>query len=360
MVMTPRRRVEAVLHGDLPDKVPLTVYECMIPPCTVERQLRNAGLCIVYRTSVFATHTPNVSRTSEQFDIGGVPHVRTCTRTPAGTLTQLDRPAGFTSWHIERQFKRPEDYAALRFLVQDQRFEPSYEEYRRLEAQLGEDFILRAGIGLTPLHQIMIEWMGVETFAVEWAERRDEVLALYELMAARHREIYRLVARSPASHANYGGNEVPEVMGLERFQRYCVPLYALAAAELHQHGVQLGSHLDGNNRAWAHLVAASSLDYVEAFTPPPDCDLPVREALDLWPDKFLWLNFPSSVHLAPVETIEAVTRQLIAAGTPGDRLIVGITEDMPPARWQGNLQAIARAIDAYGGLPGGSGREGGG
>ncbi len=355
MTMSPRRRVEAVLRGDLPDKVPLTMYECMIPPCTVERQLRNAGLCIVYRTSVFATFTPNVRRTSEHFEIDGVAHVRTYTETPAGTLVQLDRPAGFTTWHVERPFRGPADYAALRALVADQRFEPRYDEYRRKEAELGEDFILRAGIAATPLHQIMIGWMGVEAFAVEWAERRDEILRLYDLMAAKNREVYRLVARSPASHANYGGNEVPEVMGRERFARYCVPLYEEAAAELHAGGVLLGTHLDGNNRAWADLIAATSLDYIEAFTPPPDCDLAVDEALALWPGKILWVNFPSSVHLASTARIRAVTRELIAAGAPGDRLIIGITEDIPADRWQQNMLAIAATIDAHGRLPGGGG-----
>jgi hypothetical protein len=158
------------------------------------------------------------------------------------------------------------------------------------------------------------------------------------------------VARSPASHANYGGNEVPEVMGAERFARYCVPLYEEAAGELHRHGVLLGSHLDGNNRAWAHLVAASPLDYVEAFTPPPDCDLSVREALDRWPGKFLWINFPSSVHLEPVSRIEEVTVGLIGQAAPGNRLIIGITEDIPHDRWQGNMLAISRAIGRAGRL----------
>lgn len=346
--MTPRKRVEAILRGELPDKVPLTIYECMIPQCAVERQLRNAGLCIVYRTSVFKTYTPNVRRRSEQFEIDGVTYVRTLFETPVGTLSEVSRPAGFTSWQVEKLFKRPEDYQALRFLVQDQRFEEDYASYRKKEEELGEDFILRAGIGLTPLHQIMISWMGLETFAVEWAERRDEILTLYELMVEKHRQIYPLVARSPASHANYGGNEVPEVMGVERFAQYCVPLYEEAAEELHRYGVLLGSHLDGNNRAWAHLVAASPLDYVEAFTPPPNGDLSVREALERWPGKFLWINFPSAVHLEPESRIEEVTCELIEQAAPGNRFIIGITEDIPADRWQGNLLAISRAIEAAG------------
>ncbi|MEW6749421.1 MAG: hypothetical protein AB1505_00400 [Candidatus Latescibacterota bacterium] len=342
--MTPRQRVQAVMRGEVPDRVPLTMYECMIPQCTVERKLRNDGLCIVYRTAVFRTHTPNVRQRSETFTVDGVTRVRTFTETPVGTLTEVSQPAGFTSWALEKPFKRPEDYRALRFLVQDQRFEEDYAAFRQKEESLGEDFVLRAGIALTPLHQIMIHWMGVETFAVEWSERRDEVLSLYALMVERHREIYRLVARSPASHANYGGNEVPEVMGRERFAQYCVPLYAEAAEELHRGGVLLGSHLDGNNRAWADLVASSALDYVEAFTPPPDCDLPVGEALARWPGKFLWINFPSSVHLQSTARIEAVTADLIRQAAPGSRFLIGITEDIPQERWQGNMLAIARAI----------------
>ena len=140
-------------------------------------------------------------------------------------------------------------------------------------------------------------------------------------------------------------------MGRERFEKYCVPLFSEAAEELHKHGVLLGSHLDGNNAAWAQAVAASDLDYVEAFTPPPDCDLSVRDALDLWQGKFLWLNFPSSVHLASIPAIEEATRELIRQAAPGDRFIVGITEDIPADRWQQNMLAVSRVIGEEGRLP---------
>jgi len=349
--MTPRARVEAVLRGEVPDQVPLTIYESKIPQCAVERQLRNEGLCIVYRTSVYTTHMSHVETRSEGFELDGIGHIRTIFKTPFGELEELARPADFTSWNVEKRFKGPEDYRALQFMVEDQHFEEDYAAYLKREQALGEDFILRAAIGLTPLHQIMIHWMGLETFAIEWSERRDEVLALYAAMVDKQREIYRLVARSPASHANYGGNEVPEVMGLERFEQYCIPLYEEAAAELHQYGVLLGSHLDGNNKLWAHAVAASSLDYVEALTPPPDCDTSVREALDLWPDKFIWINFPSSVHVETIETIEETTRELLHEAAPGERFIMGITEDIPEERWRENMLAISRVIGQEGQLP---------
>jgi hypothetical protein len=345
--MTPTERVLAVLRGERVDKIPFTIYECMLPQCAVERQLRERGLCIVNRRySVVSSESPNCVSETRQYTENGKPRVLTVTRTPVGEVSEIREPAGFTSWALTKLFKRPEDYEVLRYMVQDQRLRPSHEEYVKAEKWLGEDVILRGGVGLTPLHQIMIAWMGVETFAVEWAERRDEILLLERLLRNKRSEAYPLLADSPITHANYGGNEVPEVMGPPRFAEFCVPLYNECAEIFHRKGKLLGSHLDGNNRPWAHLVAASGLDYVEAFTPAPDTDMTLAEALAAWPDKVLWINFPSSLHVASVDRIRQAAREFVALGRETNRVIIGITEDIPEDRWQQNLLAIADVIDS--------------
>ena len=87
-------------------------------------------------------------------------------------------------------------------------------------------------------------------------------------------------------------------MGPPRYREFCLPLVRECAEFLHRKGKLLGTHLDGNNRPWARDVAEAPFDYIEAFTPAPDTDMTLREALDAWPDKVLWINFPSSLHLA--------------------------------------------------------------
>ena len=344
--MTPRARVLATLRGEPTDKVPFTIYESMIPQSSVERQLRNDGLCIVdRRVAAVTTERPNVRAEVRRYNENGVDLVRTDYHTPVGDLFEVSRPADFTSWNVTRLFKTPADYKPLRFLVQDEVYSPNYEEFAEAERLKGEDVILRAGVGGTPLHTIMVHWMGLETFATEWYQRRDEIDALCRVWAEKKHELYELVAQSPATHANYGGNEVPEVMGLERLAQYVVPLWDEAAEVFHRHGKLLGSHLDGNNKAWAHLVGRSALDYVEAFTPAPNSDMSVADALGAWPGKVLWIHFPSSIQLAPIPRVEEVTRDLIAQSAGSGRLIIGITEDMPKDRWQGNLLAIMRVIN---------------
>lgn len=343
--MNPRDRVLAVLRGERPDKVPFTVYECMIPQCAVERRLRNEGLCIVNRHHEgYRSRTPNCTRETYRYREEGKPRIRTIIRTPVGEISTVVQPADFTQWTVERHFKSPEDYRVLQFMVEDKVYSPAYTAYRDAEEWMGADVILRGGVGSNPLHRIM-GWMGLERFAVEWHERRDEVLKLEAAMRENKRQVYRIVAESPVTHANYGGNEVPEVMGVERFERFVMPLLQECAEAFHREGKLLGSHLDGNNRAWAHLVAESGLDIVEAFTPAPDTDMSLQDALQAWPDKVLWINFPSSLHLASIGKIKQTTRRFVELGRETNRVIVGITEDIPQDRWQQNLLAISKVIN---------------
>ena len=344
--MTPRQRVLAVLEGRRPDKVPFTIYESKIPQCAVERRLRNEGLCIVNRHhGGCKDQTPNCSWETFRYDENGRPRVRHVIRTPVGEVSTVSEPADFTSWTLEHFFRGPEDYKVLRFIEQDRVHEADYEPFLRAERWMGQDVILRAGVGASPLHRIMIHLMGVETFAVEWAERRDEVLKLEAIMRAKLPAVYSILADGPITHANFGGNEVPEVMGPPRYREFCIPLYNQCAEVFHAGGKLLGSHMDGNNRLWAADVARSGLDYIEAFTPAPDTDMTLDDALAAWPDKVLWINFPSSVHLASVEKIKRTAREIVSAARETNRVILGITEDVPPDRWQESLLAISEAIN---------------
>jgi hypothetical protein len=178
-------------------------------------------------------------------------------------------------------------------------------------------------------------------------DHRDELLKLYDALVQNRRRIYPLVAQSPCLHANYGGNVTPEIIGLENFERYYVPHYNEAAEIMHKHGKLIGSHLDANCRLLSRAVAGTALDYIEAFTPAPDTDMTLKQARDVWPDKVLWLNFPSSVHLRPDSRVEQFTVEMLDELGTIDGLIVGITEDIPPERWQFSCTAIMDGLDRH-------------
>ena len=346
--MTPRTRVETALRGGHSDRVPFTIYECMLPPGAVERDLRRRGCCVVQRLPVFRMHRPNVRMTTHTTTEAGRKLTRTSYETPCGTVTSLIEDGGFTAWRHELLLKRPEDYAAIRFLLRDEVYEETYAEFARVEAELGGAAICRANFGLEPLQELISGGvMGMQTFCEEWMERRDEVRSLYEILVANRRKIYPLVAQSPAGHANYGGNVTPEIIGLKNFESYFVPHYHEAAEIMHRHGKLIGCHFDANTRLLAPAIAATPLDYIEAFTPAPDTDLTLIEARAAWPGKVLWINFPSSVHLRPDPEVERVTLDLVEQAGAVDGFIVGITEDMPPNRWAQSCRAILDGLDRH-------------
>jgi len=344
--------------------VPFTVYENHLPTCEAERGLRNDGLCIVQRhPPVYKVRSPSVIEEQVHFTRDdGFDGVRTIYRTPMGTLmavsrlappgtTALDLVMPRTSWREEYVFKGPQDYEALEFVIRDRTYAPNYEEFAAQAEMMGDDAIMRANIGYSPLQEIIYVLMGVERFALEWADRRDRVMSLYDALTEDRRKIYPLVARSPALIANYGGNVSPEVVGRERFERYILPHYDEAADVLHRHGKLLGVHFDANAQLLAAGIASSKIDYVEAFTPAPGTDMSLQEARAAWPDKILWINFPSPVHVEPISVIEEATRQLLREAAPGDRFLIGITEDVPGDRWRDNFAAILRILRQAGRLP---------
>ncbi|OGV53101.1 MAG: hypothetical protein A2017_04480 [Lentisphaerae bacterium GWF2_44_16] len=347
--MTAAEKVMISLKGGHSNSVPFTMYGGKAYKCRAEREMRNRGMCIVERTApVFKTRTPNVKIKSEVYAENGKTMTRTYYETPVGTLTNLREAAGFTSWLHEKLFKSPDDYKALLFIIRDEIYEPCYDAFIKAEKAFGGDAIFRAGFGLEPLQTLISGgYIDMQDFCMEWMDNRDEILKLYEAIVEQRRKVYPLVAASPASHANYGGNVVSDIIGLETFEKYYVPHYNEAADIMHKHGKLIGTHLDANCRLLSKAVAGTRLDYIEAFTPSPDTDMTLGEARDAWKDKVLWLNFPSSVHLKTDEEVKQKTIDMLDELSSIDGIIMGITEDIPEDRWQNSCTAIMDGLDAH-------------
>ena len=347
---TPRARIETALTGGRNDQIPFSMYEGKLFQCAAERQLRNEGLCIINRlVPAVKTTSPNVEMTSRTYRDGGRTLTRTEYSTPVGSVFTIDEPAGFTTWHHKRMFSGPEDYKVLKFMIDDQQFAPNYDACFKAMADDGGDSIFRGNIGAEPLQLLISSWMGAEEFCMEWYDRQDEILTLYESIVAKRREIYPLLAKSPYLCFNYGGNVTPEIIGLDRFEKYYVPHYNEAAEVIGAAGKLVGCHFDANCKVLAQAIADTKLHYIEAFTPAPDTDMTLAEARAAWGDKTLWINFPSSVHLDGPEKVAKVTDDLLDQIDPFEGFIMSITEDIPEHLWRDNMLAMSKTMLARSG-----------
>ena len=351
------QKIEAVFKGEFVDKVPFALKGWRIPQCEMERTLRNEGLCVIDSRPVYKSVSPNIGIEQIHFSKNGLNYIKTIIKTPEGNLSSVIQlmpgleKTESTSWVSEPIFKSLEDYDAIEFMIRDRQYLPAYETFTKAQKQIGGDAFFKTDTPGTPLSEIIYSFMRIETFSIEWSERKERILKLCDALTENNRKIYSIAAKSPAMIVNCGGNYAPEVLGKERFINYVLPHWEETTSILHSGGKLVGCHLDANNKLWAKEVGDSKLDWIEAFTPAPDTDMTVAEARKMWKNKVLFINFPSSVHLQKADVIAETTKQILKESAPGNKLIIGIAENVPENRWRESFYTILKTINKFGKLP---------
>jgi hypothetical protein len=332
----------------------------LFPRSEGERGLRNQGLAVVERICLARAEMPHVQLLSHEYYEGGVRTVRQTARTPVGEVyrtRKLDPSLGTSWWDIDYFVKCPEDYKVIEFMLRDTVYCPNYEEFMLAQERWGEDGYVMgdtsAGLwlGYSPMGLLAYVLLGVERFGIDFYDHPDEFFSLYEVIRTKQREMFQVCARSPADVVCYAGNIHQDIMGCHRFVEYYLPSINEFADVMHEYGKLASCHYDARMRTLVEAVSESNTDIIEAFTPPPDCDVTVKEARQAWPNKRLWINFPSSVHLETEEKIRQATLQILAEAAPGHRFLLGVTEDIPEKVRYGSLKVILQTISEHGTLP---------
>ena len=116
---------------------------------------------------------------------------------------------------------------------------------------------------------------------------------------------------------------------------------------LEESGRPVFVHMDGDLKALWGSISTSGVRGLDSFSPAPDNDTSVADAVRLWPEMRLFMNFPSSIHLKSREEIMTTTKEIleIAAGT--GRLQIQLSENVPYGVWRNSLPAIADALNDY-------------
>jgi hypothetical protein len=350
-MLTPAERVAICLKGGHADKVPFTMYGC--PQNAVEREMRNRGLCLNDRGGPIANtyfKTVHMHRTVEWDQKLTKRMVRTIYDTPVGTVTTLHNEGGGPGYMHEKMFKTPDDFKTILYILKDTVVEAvtDFSGWQAKKDYWGGDAYITTGAGVEPLQLFISEYyIGMEDFCIQWMDNRDEILKLYNAQIEINRQFYPILAKSPATIANFGGNLITSLISRDEYEQYYMPHYAEAASHVAKKGILLSSHYDGNCGTHRDLIAKSKLSCIEAFTPAPDTDMTLREARDAWPDKILWLNFPSSVHLRPDAEVEQFTVDMLNTLESVDGIIMGITEDLPAHRGLDSCLAVMKGLERH-------------
>ena len=359
--MKPRESILTLLRGVLPDKLPFVHCDRHFPRGEKEREARNRGMGLLcYRPC----HVESISNVEIVTKSEPNTLIRTY-HTPVGSVTEVLRHGigyglGFMAsarygrdWKgvapRRKEFivKSPEDYKVLKFIAENIRYTPYYYPVEDQMRRLGEDGIVVTTLPYDPLQRLLLEWVGWRRLYTDLAKDRETVEEIYEIVEKKYEEeLFPIAADSPSEVIVYGGNIDSILVSPSLFEKYHLPSYAKCAEILHAKGKILDVHMDGRLKALAELIAKSKVDLVEAFTPTPMGDLPINEALSLWKNKIIWINFPSTIStlMGPCpRTVKEYLIEQLELMIPGERvMLIASTENYVPEE---NIIAMAEVME---------------
>jgi hypothetical protein len=312
-----------------------------------ERTLRETGVGLITRLPAHRVQHRQVEFITREYQKHGRKLIRRTIRTPVGEVWQTMEPDsayGTSNWIQEHFIKGPEDYRVMDFYVRDGIYHNNRDEIREAQRRMGSDGIVLVRVAKSPIQEMLYQMMGMERFALDYHERRDLFDSLHATMAERYSELYQLAAESPVEIIQLGDNITADVVGRERFRHYLMPEYRKLKERLAGVGKKLAVHMDGRLASLKEDIAGADFDILEAMTPSPMGDVSVREARQSWPEKALWINFTSSMHIASNEAIEAHTRQLLQEAGSKRGFAISVTEDAPVEALERSLAVISRVL----------------
>jgi len=345
----PRERFLAFLQGKELDQIPFVIYDDVEPLQEVWQTFGKGRIGLLRWSAVHQVETPHCRQVTEEFWQEGRKWDRTTIFTPAGKLYEerAFEPV-YNSPSIRKHFiTDPEDYEVFWAYLEDAIILPDYERYYRDEAELGEEGLPLVAVERTPYQQLWIQWVGLDALAYHFSDCPERVEKTIDLLNRRARKIYDLVIQSPAPFIDFPDNITAPAIGLKRFREYCLPLYNELSERLHEKGVYTVVHMDGNLKPLWGAIGESKIDGLDSLSPPPDNDTSVEQALEMWPEKRLMVNFPSSVHLGTYEEVRAEAERMLSTGAKTGRLEIQISESVPPTRWKTSFRAILDAVETY-------------
>lgn len=350
--MTLRERLMTVYRGGKADRVPLTIYDWILEAALpgkgnpFEKQgltlLGVAGLC---------EDKCDDTVTIDQKEVGSGRdrQVITTIKTPVGQVTER---AGFdpsfdSKWIREHFIKTVDDYKVMQYVYEHTTSEPTYEKFSAADKKIGQRGIVLGGIHPIPVAWLMLEIMGTETWCEAVMLHADEYDALQESLTRVYKRRLEIAADSPAEVVWYAESLTGTIVSPSLFDKYCKPIYDYGCNILKQAGKLTFSHYDGDNLSLEDCIAGVDIDIIEAFTPPPMCDMTIARARAAWPDKVLSINFPGTLFGEPAEVIERYTCEYMEQGGSDGKFAIGCTEEFDFARFEHTFSAIARAMERF-------------
>lgn len=370
--MTNRERLLAILEGRSPDRVPwiprLDIWHrAQVHRGTLPDRLQGLTLREVERVlgvgtparagCVFRVEYQNMDVLTHDEGFNSITEYVT----PRGTVrTVLSRSAYEASEGIigqlptEYPLKSEEDYEIWMYVVRNTVYIPTYDEYEAYDREIGDDGLPMVSVGDCPFHHWLQSLAGYQEGYLHLADFRPRVEALLQVMAEKDREMWKVVAQSPAKLFLHGMHLSSQMTPPRYFDQYITPYYQDFTKLLHAHGKSLAMHADNDTSAILGNIQQAGFDMVECFITKPMAKITLKDAQDAWGTSvIIWGGIPAIIleESYPEEEFEAFMEDVFRTITPGDAFIMGIADNAMGGSMLSRIEKVTGMVEKYGNYP---------
>lgn len=349
--MNMRERMLAVINGGELDRVPFVSYDNpWAPKEEVWPMIGQDNLGILKWMMPYKKHHPNCKIETKTIYRDGGEAYETIITTPKGSLREVKVPVPkMFCLSIEEHFiKKPQDYEILCHWLQDCVVEEDYARLDQTREYLGDNGVPFIRLDRTPFQQLWIEWVKLEDLTLHMFDHADILENVISQLIRVERDIFDVVEKADVDLVNFPDNITAPLIGERYFRQYCLPLYKEMSERLADRNIPVFVHMDGDLKPLWNAIGESGVKGLDSFSPPPDNDTSAADAISMWPEMRLFLNFPSSIHLEDEDTIYNKAMEILEQAGHTGRLQIQISENVPPGMWKKSYPVIVRAIHDFG------------
>jgi hypothetical protein len=356
--MTGRERVLASLHGQECDQLcwsPLldNYFTSSLPAQGFQRTDWQGAYRLV-GADIIERHTPTIQAVEDdtvqrKYSVDGDREVESI-ETPVGSLT-IER--GTNAWEAEHVTRFPvhtvADIHTWEYIVEHTRQVEDYAAFVEHDRRIGADGIATTSSPMTPLMQFMENLGGIQDTYYLLADHPDEMQACLDLMRAKNRETFQLIAQGPEEVVITYEDTSSTILSPAVYRKFCAPVLNEYAEICHAAGKLYLTHMCGKLSAFNPQLKAGLQDGIESVCPPTTGDIWAYEARAAWGDEKIIVGGlePSALErMSVTETTAYVTRILDQMPT-FRRFILGTGDATAHATPVANLRAISELVQRY-------------
>jgi 5-methyltetrahydrofolate--homocysteine methyltransferase len=207
---------------------------------------------------------------------------------------------------------------------------------------------------MSPVHEIQRDLIDATQFFIHYRDHQDKMRHLAEQMEPLYDTMLDIVSQSPASVVLWGSNYDEMLTWPPYFEREIQPWIRKVAGRLAAAGKLLLNHTDGENEGLMDLISDSGMHIAESICPAPMTRVSLAEYYRRWsPHLTLWGGIPAIVALPETSDaeFEAYMDELFRVIAPGKRIVLGMSDNVPPDAIFSRLQRLYDRVQRDGALP---------